>query len=81
MPERLKDILDLFALDEVGDGVFLGPQPGDDVERSRVYGGQVAAQAVAAAGRTVTDRRPHSLHLAFLRPGDTTRPLRYEVTT
>ncbi|OBF14216.1 acyl-CoA thioesterase domain-containing protein [Mycobacterium sp. ACS4331] len=81
MPERLKDILDLFALDEVGDGVFLGPQPDDDIERSRVYGGQVAAQAVAAAGRTVTDRRPHSLHLAFLRPGDTTRPLRYEVTT
>ncbi len=85
MPERLKDILDLFALDEVsrdgvGGGAFLGPQPEDGIERTRVYGGQVAAQAIAAAGRTVTDRRPHSLHLAFLRPGDTDRPLRYEVT-
>ncbi len=37
----------------------------------RVFGGQVLAQAVVAAGRTVPEgRRPHSLHAYFLRPGD-----------
>jgi acyl-CoA thioesterase II len=80
VPERLKEILDLFALEDLGDATFVGPQPDDDVERVRVYGGQVAGQAIAAAGRTVAQRRLHSLHLAFLRPGDPSRPLRYGVT-
>src|SRR6185295_15730482 len=46
----------------------------------RVFGGQVAAQALVAAGRTVADdRRVHSLHSYFLRPGDPTIPIVYEV--
>jgi acyl-CoA thioesterase-2 len=80
VPETLKDILDLFALEDIGDRRFIGPQPQDDLERVRVYGGQVAAQAIAAAGRTVSQRHLHSLHLGFLRPGDPKRPLQYEVT-
>jgi acyl-CoA thioesterase-2 len=42
-------------------------------EVGRLYGGQVAAQALAAAGCTVTGARPHSLHSYFLRPGDSSR--------
>ena len=65
------------------------PRPGDhrsqhlpgvspNEERQRVFGGQVAAQSLMAAGRTVETGRPHSLHAYFLRPGDTYRahPLR-----
>jgi acyl-CoA thioesterase II len=49
-------------------------------ESTRVFGGQVAGQALAAAGRTVPDgRRVHSLHAYFLRPGDTGAPLLYTV--
>ncbi len=49
-------------------------------ERQRVYGGQVAAQALVAAGRTVCeDRYVHSLHAYFMRPGDPTIPIVYDV--
>ena len=50
-----------------------------DEERRRIFGGQVAAQALVAAGRTVERRRVHSLHAYFLRPGDPHRPILYEV--
>ena len=76
----LSEILSLFDLQDAGDGGFLGPQP-DHPGLFRVYGGQVAAQAIAAAARTVTGRRLHSLHVAFLRPGDPTAPLHYGVAT
>ncbi|MFD9014794.1 acyl-CoA thioesterase [Streptomyces sp. NPDC059558] len=46
----------------------------------RVFGGQVAAQALVAAGRTVpADRTAHSLHSYFLRTGDTGAPIVYSV--
>src|SRR4051794_14900753 len=46
----------------------------------RVFGGQVAGQALVAAGRTVPEERPvHSLHAYFLRPGDPSIPTVYEV--
>lgn len=45
-----------------------------------LYGGQVAAQALLAAGATVDgDRRPHSLHGYFLRPGDSRVPTVFKV--
>jgi acyl-CoA thioesterase-2 len=46
-----------------------------------VFGGQVAGQALIAAGRTIDepDRHVHSLHAYFLRPGDPKRPILYEV--
>jgi acyl-CoA thioesterase-2 len=47
---------------------------------TRSFGGEVAAQALVAAGRTVpVDRLVHSLHAYFLRPGDATKPLIYQV--
>jgi len=46
----------------------------------RVFGGQVVGQALNAAVRTVdAARKPHSLHSYFLRPGDLTKPIIYEV--
>ena len=65
--------------------VFIGrSQP---MPHGRVFGGQVLAQSVIAAGRTVEDladavdhpRRIHSLHGYFLRPGDSSRPIRFAV--
>ena len=80
MAETLTDILELLVLEPAGSHVFVGPQA-DDGRNRRVFGGQVAAQALMAAGRTAPDRAPHSLHLYFLRPGDPRAPLRYTVTT
>jgi len=65
--------------------VFIGrSQP---MPHGRVFGGQVLAQSVIAAGRTVNDledaaerpRRIHSLHGYFLRPGDSNHPIRFTV--
>lgn len=55
---------------------------GDTLEMGlpRVFGGQVLGQALNAAVRTVEpERKPHSLHSYFLRPGDLSRPIIYEV--
>src|SRR6201990_1689669 len=55
-----------------------GRSPEERVQR--VFGGQVAGQALVAAGRTVPADRPgHSLHAYFIRPGDTTVPIGYLV--
>ncbi|MFZ0833345.1 MAG: acyl-CoA thioesterase domain-containing protein [Mycobacterium sp.] len=78
MAETLTDILALLALEPAGPDAFDGRQP-DDAGSVRVFGGQVAAQALMAAGRTAAGRVPHSLHLYFLRPGDPREPLRYNV--
>ena len=48
--------------------------------RERIFGGQVIAQAIVAADRTVDDeKRIHSLHSYFLRAGDETKPLHFRV--
>ncbi|MCW2778418.1 MAG: acyl-CoA thioesterase [Frankiales bacterium] len=74
-PLGLVAVLDLERIEL---DVFRGHQPGD--ERQRVFGGQVAAQALVAAGRTVdADRAVHSLHAYFLRPGDPSVPIVYTV--
>ena len=58
--------------------IFRGRSP--DADRQRVFGGQVAGQALVAAARTVDDEHHvHSLHAYFLRPGDPTVPILYEV--
>ena len=81
MPQSLQDVLKLFAVEDVGGDTFIGPQPIDDVERVRVFGGQVVAQAMAAAARTMTGRHLHSLHVSFLRPGNPNVPLQYDVVS
>jgi acyl-CoA thioesterase II len=67
--DPLANLIDLLDLESVEDNIFRGrSQPG---LLTRTFGGQVAGQALVAAGRTVPSDRPvHSLHAYFLRPGD-----------
>ncbi|WP_159767657.1 acyl-CoA thioesterase [Streptomyces sp. HM190] len=74
----LEDLLDLLDLEQIEENIFRGPSRPAIVPR--VFGGQVAAQALVAAGRTVPeDRLPHSLHAYFLRTGDPGAPIVYTV--
>ena len=74
--DRLVELLDLEPLEV---NLFRGMSPSDS-QRARVFGGQVLAQALVAAGRTVdADRRVHSLHSYFLRPGDPKAPIVFDV--
>ncbi len=76
--EALDDLLELLELEPLEVNLFRGVSPDED--QQRVFGGQVAAQALVAAGRTVdSDRLVHSLHSYFLRPGDPNVPIIYEV--
>ncbi|HZR15250.1 MAG TPA: acyl-CoA thioesterase II [Acidimicrobiia bacterium] len=78
MGTALDDLISLLELEPLEVNLFRGLSPDED--RQRVFGGQVAAQALVAAGRTVEPDRPvHSLHSYFLRPGDPTVPIVYEV--
>ena len=73
--DRLVDLLDLEKIEE---NIYRGKQATEALQR--VFGGQVAGQALVAAGRTVPEDRPvHSLHAYFLRPGDPSIPIVYEV--
>lgn len=73
--EELIATLDLEKLEE---NLFRGVSP--DVGWQRVFGGQVIAQALMAAQRTVEDDRfAHSLHAYFMRPGDPSVPILYQV--
>ncbi|MEV6803250.1 acyl-CoA thioesterase II [Streptomyces sp. NPDC017248] len=78
MSQALKDLLDLLDLEQIEEDIFRGQSRSAVVPR--VFGGQVAAQALVAAGRTVpADRAAHSLHAYFLRPGDPGAPIVYTV--
>jgi len=75
--EALDFLVQLLDIEPIEVNLFRGTQPAE--ERQRVFGGQVAGQALMAAGRTVEHGRVHSLHCYFLRPGDPTVPILYEV--
>src|SRR4029450_4582591 len=47
--------------------------------RPRMFGGDLLAQSLLAAGMTAKDRRCHSLHVSFLVPGDPTAPIEYRL--
>ena len=73
--DRLIALLDLEKIEE---NIFRGVSPAHSPVR--VFGGQVAGQALVAAGRTVPEeRRVHSLHAYFIRGGDPSVPIVYEV--
>jgi len=74
MTNELLDILNLETLDL---DMFRGQTPGDG--HRRIYGGQVVAQALAAAYRTIEGRHCHSLHSYFIRPGDPKIPILFQV--
>jgi acyl-CoA thioesterase II len=78
MSDSLDMLLDLLDLEQIEVDIFRGRSPDESLQR--VFGGQVAGQALVAAGRTVPDERPvHSLHAYFIRPGDPSIPIVYSV--
>ncbi|MFF7964550.1 acyl-CoA thioesterase II [Streptomyces sp. NPDC048208] len=78
MSQALQDLLDLLDLERIEEDIYRGQSRSAVVPR--VFGGQVAAQALVAAGRTVpADRAAHSLHAYFLRTGDPGAPIVYSV--
>jgi len=78
VPTVARDLVELLDLEDLDVDLFRGRQA--DTSRQRVYGGQVAAQALIAAVRTVDAAyAAHSLHSYFLLPGDTQVPIVYDV--
>ena len=77
--QALDDLVTLLDLEKIEVNIFRGASTDED--RLRVFGGQVAGQALIAASRTVDEpgRHVHSLHAYFLRPGDPKQPILYEV--
>lgn len=74
---ELDDLVGLLDLEQLEVNLFRGISPPG--RTTRVFGGQVAGQALVAAGRTVPDdREVHSLHAYFIRPGDPRVPIIYE---
>ncbi|HEY8615261.1 acyl-CoA thioesterase II [Phenylobacterium sp.] len=67
-----------LELERLEVNLFRGTTP-DKEQRQRIYGGQVIAQSLLAAYATVEDRICHSLHCYFIRPGDPTIPIVFEV--
>jgi acyl-CoA thioesterase-2 len=76
-PSPVQELVALLDLEPIEVNIFRGRSPKD--RSQRVFGGQVLAQALVAADRTVERRLCHSLHAYFLRPGDPKVPILYEV--
>ncbi|HEX5007200.1 MAG TPA: acyl-CoA thioesterase II [Hyphomonadaceae bacterium] len=75
--DAVAELVSLLDLERIEVNLFRGVSPDDGMKR--VFGGQVIAQALVAAYRTVENRTCHSLHAYFIRPGDPTVPILYEV--
>lgn len=77
----VEQFLELLDLRDQGQGVFTGAPSPNGRERSRMYGGQLLAQALAAASFTVPPEWVcHSAHGYFVRPAQAARPTDYEVS-
>jgi len=78
MSEALQQLLDVLSLEKIDTNIYRGITA--KTKNKRVFGGQVFAQAMRAAQDTVDqDRMVHSQHAYFLRPGDPSVPILYEV--
>jgi len=73
----LDDLITLLKLERIEKNIFRGDSR--DIGSAQVFGGQVLGQALSAAQHTVEDRVVHSLHAYFLRRGDMSAPIIYEV--
>ena len=79
MPDSLDVLLNILDLEPLEVNIYRGRNR--DLGTGRVYGGQVFAQALVAARRTVDDpsREAHSAHGYFILPGDLAAPIVYFV--
>lgn len=77
MSNDLKKLLTFLEVERIDKYLFIGKSP---KRPSRVFGGQVLAQALNSAIRTVDEGRvAHSMHAYFLRPGNPAKQIVYEV--
>lgn len=80
MSQVLQDLLNLLKLETIEQGIYRGQS--QDLGFRAVFGGQVIGQALSAAKETLPeDRKVHSLHSYFLRPGDAHKAIVYDVET
>lgn len=78
MSKVLEELVTLLSLEKIEENLYRGQS--QDPGWGTVYGGQVIGQALFAALNTVPpERQVHSLHAYFLRPGDVSRPIVYDV--
>ncbi len=78
MTQMLDDLVRLLALEKIEENLFRGLS--QDLGFRQLFGGQVLGQALSAASQTVdSSRHVHSVHGYFLRPGDATLPIIYQV--
>ena len=77
MSKVLEELLDLLDLEPIEQNLYRGFN--HKKIKLRVFGGQVLGQALVAAQRTVDNRIAHSLHGYFLRQGDPSIPILYDV--
>lgn len=78
MATVLDELVKLLSLEKIEENLYRGQS--QDLGWGTVYGGQVIGQALFAAQNTVpADRQVHSLHAYFLRPGDVSAPIVYDV--
>jgi acyl-CoA thioesterase-2 len=78
MAKVLDELVEQLALERIEQNLFRGQS--QDLGWGTVFGGQVLGQALSAAVQTVPEERQvHSLHAYFLRPGDVTKPIVYDV--
>ncbi|MCL2725514.1 MAG: acyl-CoA thioesterase II [Polyangiaceae bacterium] len=78
MSKVLDELVELLGLESIEENLFRGQS--QDLGWGTVYGGHVLGQALSAAVRTVpAERRVHSMHAYFLRPGDVSKPIIYDV--
>ncbi|WP_171121433.1 MULTISPECIES: acyl-CoA thioesterase II [unclassified Ruegeria] len=78
MTEAERILIDLLNLERLEVDLYRGVGSGGETS-TRIFGGQVVAQALSAAYRTVDERLCHSLHAYFIRPGDPSVPVIYQV--
>ncbi|MHA1525065.1 MAG: acyl-CoA thioesterase II [Alphaproteobacteria bacterium] len=77
MTRAIAELLSILDLETLEQNLFRGISP--KIGWQRVFGGQVIGQALVAATRTVDERLVHSLHAYFMRPGDPSVPIIYDV--
>ncbi len=75
--EQAETLVETLQLERIEENLFRGTSP--DGRPGRIFGGQVIAQSLLAAYETVPERICHSLHCYFIRPGDPTVPIVFEV--
>ena len=78
MTQVLDELVALLSLETIEENLFRGVS--QDLGFRQLFGGQVIGQSLSAASQTVAaDRHMHSMHAYFLRPGDATQPVVYQV--